>query len=83
VALTHRAEEAMALLQSVPNVLNVQLVDKGQRRLELDADFDGDDATQTEILTQLIQAGLPVVGFEEAKIELEDVFMQVTKGIVS
>ena len=83
VALTHRAEEAMALLRSVPNVLNVQLVDKGQRRLELDADFDGDDATQTEILTQLIQAGLPVVGFEEAKVELEDVFMQVTKGIVS
>jgi hypothetical protein len=31
----------------------------------------------------LIEGGLPVIGFEEAKVELEDVFMQVTKGIVS
>ena len=29
------------------------------------------------------QAGVPVVGFEESKVELEDVFMQVTKGVVS
>jgi ABC-2 type transport system ATP-binding protein len=46
-------------------------------------DFAGDDAAQTAILTHLMQAGLPVVGFQETKIELEDVFMQVTKGIVS
>jgi hypothetical protein len=31
----------------------------------------------------LIQAGFPIVAFEEIKVELEDVFMQVTKGIVS
>ena len=45
--------------------------------------FNGDDAMQTSILTQLIQGGIPVVGFDEVKVELEDVFMQVTKGIVS
>jgi ABC-2 type transport system ATP-binding protein len=83
VALTDRAEEAMMLLQSTPSVLDVQLAKSAPRRLELAVDFDGDDATQTTILTRLIQAGLPVVGFEEAGMELEDVFMQVTRGIVS
>jgi hypothetical protein len=48
-------------------------------RLELVVDFGGDDAAQTAILTRLMHAGLPVIGFQEVKVELEDVFMQVTK----
>jgi ABC-2 type transport system ATP-binding protein len=83
VTLTDRAEEAMMLLQSTPNVLDVQLAKSAPRRFELSVDFDGDDGTQTTLLTRLIQADLPVVGFEEARMELEDVFMQVTRGIVS
>ena len=83
VALTDRVEEGMALLQAAPHVLDVQIAKRTPRRYELDISFDGDDAVQTSILTQLIEGGLPVIGFEEAKVELEDVFMQVTKGIVS
>ena len=83
VALTDRVEEGMALLRAAPHVLDVQIAKRTPRRYELDVSFDGDDAVQTSILTQLIERGLPVIGFEEAKIELEDVFMQVTKGIVS
>jgi len=83
VALTGRAEEGMALLQTAPHVLDVQISKRTPRRYELDISFDGNDAVQTSILTQLIEGGLPVIGFEEAKVELEDVFMQVTKGIVS
>ena len=83
IALTGRAEEAMALLRDAPGILDVQLARQAPRRFELEAGFDGDDAMQTAILTRLIQGGLPVVGFDEVKIELEDVFMQVTRGIVS
>lgn len=83
VALTDRVEEGMALLQAAPHVLDVQIAKRTPRRYELDISFDGDDAVQTSLLTQLIEGGLPVIGFEEAKVELEDVFMQVTKGIVS
>ena len=53
------------------------------RRWELAVDVQGDDAAQSAILAQLIQAGLPVIGFGEVRQELEDVFMQVTQGIVS
>ena len=83
IALTGRAEEAMALLHDAPGILDVQLARQAPRRFELEAGFDGDDAMQTAILTRLIQGGLPVVGFDEVKVELEDVFMQVTRGIVS
>jgi ABC-2 type transport system ATP-binding protein len=83
VALLDRAEEALSLLRSMPNVVEVALSTQRARRQELVVDFTGDDSAQTAILTRLMQAGLPVVGYEEAKLELEDVFMQVTKGIVS
>jgi hypothetical protein len=29
-----------------------------------------------------MERGLPVVAFQEQQIQLEDVFMQVTKGII-
>ena len=83
IALTDRGDEAIALLQSTPHILDVQAAERSGHRVELRVDFEGDDVRQTAILTQLIQAGLPVVGFEETRIELEDVFMQVTRGIVS
>jgi ABC-2 type transport system ATP-binding protein len=83
IALTGHKDEAIALLQSTPNITDVQAVERSRRRVELRVDFEGDDIKQTAILTQLIEAGLPVVGFEETRIELEDVFMQVTRGIVS
>jgi hypothetical protein len=30
-----------------------------------------------------MEAGMPILGFQEVRVELEDVFMRVTKGIVS
>ncbi len=83
VVLADHPEQALSLLQSTANVLDVQIARRMPNRCELDLSFDGDDAVQTALLKALIQAGLPVIGFEEAKVELEDVFMQVTKGIVS
>jgi ABC-2 type transport system ATP-binding protein len=83
VALTDRAEQALSLLRSLPSVLDATLQKRARRRFELIVRFSGDDAAQTAILTGLMHAGLPVIGFEETKAELEDVFMQVTKGIVS
>ena len=83
VVVTERAQEAQALLQSLPNVIDVNLHQHSERKFELRVDFAGDDQAQTAILTRLIQAGLPIVNFQEKSTDLEDVFMQVTKGIVS
>jgi ABC-2 type transport system ATP-binding protein len=45
--------------------------------------FTGNDLEQTEILTRLLQAGLPVVGYQEVRLPTEDVLVQVTRGTVS
>jgi hypothetical protein len=51
--------------------------------LGLDVDFTGDDAGVSALLQDLVGRGVPVLHFSESVHDLEDVFMQATKGIVS
>jgi ABC-2 type transport system ATP-binding protein len=46
-------------------------------------DFGGSDQALSQLLANLIEAGIPVLSFNEESGDLEDVFMHVTKGIVS
>ena len=52
------------------------------RTTEMLIAFVGSDLEQTEILTRLLQAGLPVVGYQEVKPPAEDVLVQITRGAV-
>jgi len=52
------------------------------RTTEMLVAFVGSDLEQTEILTRLLQAGLPVVGYQEVKPPAEDVLVQITRGAV-
>ena len=45
--------------------------------------FSGDDADLSRFLRDLVRQNVPVIGFQERHDNLEDVFMQVTKGIVN
>jgi ABC-2 type transport system ATP-binding protein len=46
-------------------------------------DFAGSDQQLSALLASLIQKGIPVISFSEETGNLEDVFMQVTRGIVA
>ncbi|HFE67191.1 MAG TPA: ABC transporter ATP-binding protein [Chloroflexi bacterium] len=46
-------------------------------------DFGGDDEALSGLLNQMVQAGLRIVSFQEEIGDLEDVFLQVTQGIVN
>ena len=46
-------------------------------------DFGGDDAALSSLLARMVGRGLPVVTLSEERGDLEDVFMQVTRGAVS
>jgi ABC-2 type transport system ATP-binding protein len=46
-------------------------------------DFTGNDEDLSQLLSNLVQQGIPLVGFSEETGDLEDVFLQVTKGIVN
>lgn len=49
----------------------------------LEVQFSGDDRQQVDFLHKMIQAGYPVVTFNEAHTDLEDIFLAITKGGVS
>jgi ABC-2 type transport system ATP-binding protein len=46
-------------------------------------DFAGDDETLSQLLADIIASGIRVTTFSEETGDLEDVFMQVTKGIIN
>jgi ABC-2 type transport system ATP-binding protein len=60
-------------LKSVPNPLHP---------VTLLVDYTGDERGMGELLTLLISNGVLVTRFAEQASDLEDIFMQVTKGIV-
>ncbi|MCA9969923.1 MAG: ABC transporter ATP-binding protein [Anaerolineales bacterium] len=49
----------------------------------LQVDFSGDDEAVSRLLADIVGHGIPVVAFSEETGDLEDVFLQVTKGIVN
>ena len=46
-------------------------------------DFNGDDAALSQLLAEMVGSGLPLVSFGEETGDLEDVFLQATRGIVA
>lgn len=77
-------EPLQARLLSEPNVADVVTgVDYDLPPDTLRFDFNGDDETLHELLTGLISQGIKIISFHEDAGDLEDVFLQVTKGIVN
>jgi ABC-2 type transport system ATP-binding protein len=87
VTLLGKVEEARQALTGRDGVLAVkdQEAPSGSAAapLGLDVDFTGDDAGVSALLQDLVSRGVPVLHFSESVHDLEDVFMQATKGIVS
>mgnify|MGYP001094575594 FL=1 len=82
VKLTSLVEEAQAWLAGHPAVLQVeQLTDNDGNMLR--ATVAGDEESLVRLLRELIGAGFPVLAFYEETGKLEDLFIRLTKGIVS
>jgi ABC-2 type transport system ATP-binding protein len=82
IVLLAQGEAAEALLKARPGVGATSLAEGGSRQ-RLEMEFTGDDAALSEALKALLQAGIPVVNFNEDSRDLEAVFLHATKGIVS
>jgi ABC-2 type transport system ATP-binding protein len=70
--------QGVSLIRSDPNVRNVQL-DTRHWMVEL----AGDDRNVERLLQQLVAAECGLLSFAEREPTLEDVFMMVTKGLVT
>ncbi|MFQ6101962.1 MAG: ATP-binding cassette domain-containing protein [Anaerolineae bacterium] len=82
VGLMGRTEEAQAWLADRPDVVDVEPV-TGNGEGNLQITFAGDNEALARLLSELVAAGFPVVTFREEVGDLEDVFMRLTKGVVS
>ena len=82
VGLLGRVEEARTWLEGRSGVMHVEPV-PGDGEGELLLTFAGDDGALARLLSDLVGAGLAVVMFREETGNLEDVFMRLTKGVVS
>lgn len=82
VGLMARVAEAQAWLSNHPDVAQVDPVeDNGPGDLQVV--FSGEDEALVRLLNELVGAGFPVLSFREEAGDLEDVFMRLTKGVVS
>jgi ABC-2 type transport system ATP-binding protein len=71
-------EKAVAVLQNLPMVRNTRVVDR-----DLKVDYIGEPEQSHAVLTALVAAGVRVRAFTEEQTDLEDIFMKVTRGVVS
>jgi len=85
ITLLAGLEVAQAILQSTPGVLNLAAIpaQNGSDRDRLEVEFNGDDQALSGLLVSLVKTAIPVQHFIEDHRDLEAVFMQATKGLVT
>jgi len=70
-----RGEELAEKLRDEPLVSSVLTDNTG-----VHVHYSGDDVQQSELLRKVISWEIPIVSFQEAQSNLEDVFLEITKG---
>ena len=85
---SHRVLKVRVLDESTDRAAELLRGDASIRMVEtydhtLTAEFEGQDQDMARLLDRLIQSGVAVQSFAEEPLSLEEVFMMITKGIVS
>ncbi|MEK5162874.1 ABC transporter ATP-binding protein [Paenibacillus sp. FSL R5-0527] len=75
IRVLDRADELAGLLQDEMHVSEVLQDETG-----VHVHFGGGDAEQAQLLARMISSGFQVLSFNEAQTNLEDVFLEITKG---
>ncbi|PYI51734.1 ABC transporter ATP-binding protein [Paenibacillus flagellatus] len=76
IRFVDREEDAVAFLKELP-LVSLVLHDE----LGVHVHFGGRDEEQWELLKLLVSGGYKVLSFSEAQTDLEDVFLEITKGV--
>lgn len=75
VRLLEREAEAETFLRDRPYVNRLMRDERG-----IQIHFGGQDIEQSVLLHELVAAGFKLISFSEAQTNLEDVFLEITKG---
>lgn len=77
IGLVDRHEEALALLKGLQSIKDAQIQEN-----TILAAYQGEPGEHYSVLEALSKGGFKVQSFSEQEMDLEDVFMQVTRGAV-
>ncbi|MEM7112320.1 MAG: ABC transporter ATP-binding protein [Chloroflexota bacterium] len=86
VRVLSEPEPLVALLNKTPTVVKVETAvstTPSPSPTTLSFDFSGNDADLSDLLAQIVGSGIRIISFSEEEHNLEDVFMQVTEGVVN
>ncbi|MEM7478465.1 MAG: ABC transporter ATP-binding protein [Planctomycetota bacterium] len=78
IRFNDKAEAGVSILRSCPELRDIDI--DGDRVV---AELEADDEQLAEIMNRLISEGIPMRSFNDQEPTLEDVFMMVTKGLVT
>ena len=73
ISVHDEMEKALAFLKESPMVRTISICEK-----DIMVGFTGDEHRESELLKQMIEAGIPVRGFMREPGSLESIFMQIT-----
>jgi ABC-2 type transport system ATP-binding protein len=76
--LDDSTDRAELMLRDDPSIRTIESYDH-----TVTAQFEGQDPDMARLLDRLVQSGIRVQSFAEEPLSLEEVFMMITKGIVS
>lgn len=71
-------DRALGILGALPTVRGTRVADR-----DLKVDYTGEPDRTYEVLATLVMQGIRVTAFTEEQTDLEDIFMKVTRGVVS
>lgn len=78
IRLLDRVDEAMTRMREMPVITRVT-----REGNWVVAGFSGNDEEQVELLRELAVSGYPVAAFNETVGDLEEIFLEITKGVGS
>jgi ABC-2 type transport system ATP-binding protein len=74
-------DPAAELVRGLPGVMEVRLLSEANPPM-LQVDYNGDEQSVSALLAALVRADVAVTHFAGQVSDLEDIFMQVTQGVV-
>lgn len=77
VSLGGEAKKSITFFEDNPFVSQLQLIEDQK----LQFFFTGDENDQIQLIKSAILANIPILGFNQLETNLEDVFMEITKGV--
>ncbi|WP_417900133.1 ABC transporter ATP-binding protein [Bacillus haimaensis] len=79
VLVTGNMEGAIQFFEDCPSVSNIQVNEQKENLLSFS--FEGSDAEQVELLKNALGRGIMILSFSQEESNLEDIFLEITKGV--